>query len=317
MPQPILLSTWSFGQRANHIAWPILIDPKIGALDAVEQACRTAEDDPAVTTVGFGGFPDAAGEVSLDASIMLGPDRCGSVAAVKRYKNPVTIARLVMEHTSHVMLVGEGAERLAAMHGLKPTELLTDRARQAYQKWLAEHPDEARQRLHTQASNFEESSLPPPAADGGESLPHNRHHDTIGCLALEQSGTLAGACTTSGLAFKRPGRVGDSPIIGHGLYVDPKHGAAVATGTGELIMGINASFLAVEELRRGGTPRQAVQAVLQRAAEAYVLKEEHQIGLIVLAPDGLWSHGSLRQGYRTAAKTAGRDEMVDPDVVLL
>lgn len=331
MPNAILLSTWSFGQRANRIAWPVLIHPGGGeagggSLDAVESACGAAEDDPAVTTVGYGGFPDAGGTVSLDASIMLSPDRCGAVAAVRHYKHPVTIARLVMERTGHVMLVGEGAEQLAALHGLAKTNLLTDRARRAYDQWLAEHPDEAAQRLHVQRSNFEESSLPPEVThpkgavtdvNNQESLPHNRHHDTIGCLALDPSGTLAGGCTTSGLAFKRPGRVGDSPIVGHGLYVDPEHGAAVATGTGELVMGISATFLAVETLRNGASPRDAVSAVLQRAAETYSLKDEHQIGLIVLTPDGQWSHGSLRPGYRTAVKTDRLDKMVEPDVVLL
>ena len=142
---------------------PPLTHPDTGnALDAAQAACIAAENDPAVTTVGYGGFPDSAGDVSLDASIMLAPDRCGAVACIKHYKNPVTLARLVMEHTGHVMLAGEGAERLAKAHNLPTADLLTDRAKDAYQKWIAEHPDEVSQRRHHQPSNFEESSLGSP-----------------------------------------------------------------------------------------------------------------------------------------------------------
>jgi L-asparaginase/N4-(beta-N-acetylglucosaminyl)-L-asparaginase len=142
-------------------------------------------------------------------------------------------------------------------------------------------------------------------------------HDTVGVLALDARGVLAGACSTSGLAFKLPGRVGDSPIIGHGLYVDPRRGAAVATGMGELIMGVCGTFLAVDRMGRGAPPAEAALEVMTRLRESYDLREDHQVGLIALAPDGGWSSASLRPGFRVAVRTADRDELVDAAQVLL
>ena len=139
MPEPIILSTWRFGQQANAAGWPLLIGQRPSALDAVEQACRAIEADPQVTSVGLGGYPDQSGEVTLDASIMLSPARCGSVCCVRRFLHPVSIARLVMEHSPHTMLAGDGAERFAAAHGEEPADLLTGPAREAWEKWLAGH----------------------------------------------------------------------------------------------------------------------------------------------------------------------------------
>jgi isoaspartyl peptidase/L-asparaginase-like protein (Ntn-hydrolase superfamily) len=314
--QPLLLATWSFGRTAVAAGWPHLVRPGGGSLDAVEQAVRAVEADPACMTVGCGGYPDAAGEVTLDASIMLSPARCGSVCFVRRFMHPVSIARIVMEHTPHVMLAGDGAERLARSRGMLPADLLTEASRKAYEKWLAEQGGTARTPAAPAAgaqprANIEEVR---PAADD---LPHNRRHDTVGVLALDSSGVLAGACSTSGLPFKLPGRVGDSPIIGHGLYVDPRHGAAVATGHGELIMGICATFLAVEEMRRGASPAEASACVIRRIIESYRLRENHQVGVIALATDGRWSSAALRPGFKVALKTADRDELVDAGQVLL
>jgi L-asparaginase/N4-(beta-N-acetylglucosaminyl)-L-asparaginase len=304
MPQPTLLATWSFGRTAVAAGWPHLVRPGGSSLDAVEQAVRAVEADPACMTVGYGAYPDASGEVTLDASIMLAPARCGSVCFVRRIMHPVSLARLVMERTPHVMLAGDGAERFAASQGIAPEDLASDASRKAYAKWLSEH------RAPTVRSglrpNVEETGLSP------EEL-----HDTVGVLALDAAGVLAGACSTSGLAFKMPGRVGDSPIIGHGLYVDPRHGAAVATGHGELIMGVCGAFLAVEEMRRGASPADAAAEVLRRIAESRTLDAGHQAGLITLAPDGAWSSASLRPGFKVAVKTAGRDELLDAGHVLL
>ena len=150
-----------------------------------------------------------------------------------------------------------------------------------------------------------------------EALVDESNHDTIGSLALDCTGVLAGACSTSGLAWKLPGRVGDSPGIGHGLYVHPKFGAAVATGTGELMMGICATHLAVEQMRGGATPQQAAEAVIQRVIESYELRENHQVGLIVLSPDGRWGSAALRGGFRVAFHSETRDELVDPGRVFL
>jgi isoaspartyl peptidase/L-asparaginase-like protein (Ntn-hydrolase superfamily) len=311
MPQPILLATWSFGRTAVAAGWPHLVRPGGSSLDAVEQAVRAVEADPACMTVGYGAYPDAAGEITLDASIMLSPARCGSVCFVRRIMHPVTLARLVMERTPHVMLAGDGAERLAAAHGIVPADLASDASRKAYAKWFSEHRAPTcltgRQAVRSgSCPNIEETGLP-----------QEDSHDTVGVLALDAAGVLAGACSTSGLAFKLPGRVGDSPIIGHGLYVDPRHGAAVATGHGELIMGVCGAFLAVEEIRRGASPADAAAEVLRRIAESRTLDAGHQVGLVTLAPDGAWSSASLRPGFKVAVRTPDRDDLLDAGQVLL
>jgi len=295
MPEPLILATWTFGQVANAAGWPHLIGERGGALDAVEHACRAVEADPTNRTVGYGGRPDADGEVTLDASIMTAPDRCGSVCFVRGYVHAVSIARLVMDRSPHVLLAGDGAERLAAAHGLERADLLAPAAREAWQQWRATAAEPA-----SPTANIEE----PPS------------HDTMGVLALDAAGTLAGACSTSGLAFKMPGRVGDSPIIGQGLYVDPARGAAVATGHGERVMGVCGTFLAVEHMGQGATPAHAAEAVIRRILDAYDLTDDDQVGIMTLTPDGRWSSAAIRPGFRVAVRTADRDELVDPACVV-
>jgi len=287
MTSPILLSTWKFGRTANRAGWPILARESGSSVDAVEAACRAVEADPEVRSVGYGGRPDAAGRVTLDAAIMRSPARCGAVACVQGFMHPVSVARRVMERTAHVMLVGDGAERFARQEGFETTDLLTEQSRDEWRQWQAD----------------------------GEAPKGT--HDTVGVLALDQAGRLAGACSTSGMAYKLPGRVGDSPIIGHALYVDPEHGAAVATGAGELVMGVCGAFLAVEQLRRGVSPRKAVAGVLGRIVESYELRAKDQVAVIVLGPTGSWSAGALRPGYQTALRTRDRDELVEPELLLL
>lgn len=286
MAQPILLSTWEFGQTANGAGWPILTHGSGSSLDAVEAACRAVEADPTIRSVGYGGRPDASGQVTLDAAIMLSPARCGAVACVRGFMHPVSIARRVMERTGHVMLVGNGAERFARQEGFEATDLLTERSQEEWRQWQADGQ----------------------AAKGV--------HDTVGVLALDDDGRLAGACSTSGSAYKLPGRVGDSPIIGHALYVDPKYGAAVATGAGELVMRVCGAFLAVEQLRRGRTAGEAVAEMLGRIRESCELGAEDQVAVIVLTPTGVWSAGALRSGYRTAVRTLDQAGLVEPELVL-
>ncbi|MHC4401641.1 MAG: N(4)-(beta-N-acetylglucosaminyl)-L-asparaginase [Planctomycetota bacterium] len=315
MPDSLLLSTWSFGRKANAAGWPFLVSPSGSSVDAVEQACRAAEADPEVMTVGRGSYPDRSGHVTLDASIMLSPDRCGAVCCVRRRLHAISIARLVMEQSPHAMLAGGGAERFAQSHGIEPSEPTTDRSRAAWRKFKqrqSQAVQEGRGAVLPKA-NVEEAGAGP----SGEDLPHNRAHDTVGVLARDAAGRIAGACSTSGLPFKMPGRVGDSPIIGAGLYVDPNCGAAVATGAGELILGACGSFLAVEILRRGASPRDAAVEVLRRIVDAYELADGHQVALIVLAASGLWSSAALRPGYRTAVRALDRDEIVEPECILL
>jgi isoaspartyl peptidase/L-asparaginase-like protein (Ntn-hydrolase superfamily) len=321
MAEPLILSTWSFGKKANAAGWPYLTGPKASSLDAVEQACRVVEDDLEVISVGRGGRPDRSGEVSLDASIMLSPARCGAVCYVRRFAHPISIARLVMERLRHVLLAGDGADRFAMRQGLTPENLLTDSARSMWQQWAAEHPASERldDTIYFPPPNQEEilncdsaNYLP-----AGERLPHNQDHDTVGVLAIDPAGQMAGACSTSGLAFKVPGRVGDSPIIGHGLYVDPKRGAAVATGMGELIMSVCASFLAVDRMGQGATPLDAAREALDRIVDSRDVGDEHQVAIITIHPSGKWSAAALRSGYNTAIRTPTRDELVEPDLVLL
>ena len=319
-PAPLILSTWSFGQRANAVAWEVLAAGG-SALDAVERAAIAIEADPNVDSVGLGGLPDSAGRVSLDACIMLSPRQCGGVCAVRHHNYPASIARRVMERTNHLLLAGQGADDFAAAQGFEAVELLTDEARRVWEMWKSDpnRLTDERYRGWLPPRNVEElrgvSDDRQRLAD--ETLPHNRHHDTIGVLAIDAHRVMAGACTTSGMAFKMPGRVGDSPIIGHGLYVDPKAGAAVATGTGELVMRTCTSFLAVEWMRCGKSPAQAAVAAIDRIVESCDIVPDHQVGLITLNPDGDWSSAALRPGFRVAVRSGDRDELIPAEQVRL
>src|SRR5688572_15849122 len=240
MPSPLMLSTWTFGLSANRAGVPFLTRPN-GALDAVERAAIAAELDLSCDSVGIGGLPDASGEVTLDACVMLSPAQSAGVAAVRNYAHVASLARKVMELTDHKLLVGSGAELFAQQLGFPSINLLTEQTRKQYEEWAAKS-DVERRRLREDAykANREIDPAKPTSA------PPPQGHDTIGILALDSSHLLAGACTTSGRPYKLPGRVGDSPILGQGLYVDPRAGAATATGNGELMMGTCASFLIVE-----------------------------------------------------------------------
>lgn len=241
-----VVSTWDFGVGANRAAWKVL-DGGGSALDAVEAGARWAEADLCNPTVGRCGNPDRDGVLTLDASIMDGDGRCGAVAALEDIAHPVSVARAVMEKTPHVMLVGEGAQQFALSQGFPKTPLLTDEARRAWREWL-------RTSEYQPQINAERQSRP-----GDKS-----NHDTLGILALDAQGRLAGACTTSGMAWKMHGRVGDSPIVGAGLYVDNEVGAATASGVGEEMVRNAASFLVVELMRQGRTPTQACREAIER-----------------------------------------------------
>jgi len=234
--KPIVVSTWR-NIDANKAAWNVL-SANGRALDAVEQGARIPEANPNDTSVGFGGLPDREGRVTLDACIMDEKSNCGAVAFVQGFKHPVSIARMVMEKTPHVMLVGKGAEQFALSQGFKKENLLTKESERAWREWLKE-------------------SAYTPYHNPGQ-------HDTIGILALDGNGNLSGACTTSGMAFKMHGRVGDSPIIGAGLYVDGEIGAATATGVGEEMIRIAGSHTIVELMRNGRSPQQACEEAIKR-----------------------------------------------------
>jgi len=232
-----------------------------------------------------------------------------------------------MERTPHVMLVGTDADAFADGQGVDRAELLSDAARATFEKWRAEGGtlDQSRDgpsrvlgfdplrpvdRRHGDDGRLFGGGLPADEARW-------RHHDTIGCIALDSHGTLAGGCSTSGTPFKVPGRVGDSPIIGHGLYVDPAVGAATATGTGELIMGVCGSFLVVEAMRRGATPAEATREAVRRLAEAYEVQPHHQAVFLAMAPNGDFAAAALRPGYRTSVRDEAGARAVEADFVAI
>ena len=229
------------------------------ALDAVVAAVNIVEDDPNDMSVGLGGLPNADGIVELDASVMHGPShRAGAVAALQNIKNPSRVARAVMERTDHVLLVGEGALKFAKMHGFKEENLLTDRSREEWVRWK-------------ETLSNEDDYLPPHTIDDkniGEGLRKAlQTYGTINCLAIDLNGNLSGVTTTSGLAYKIPGRVGDSPIIGAGLFVDNEVGAAGSTGRGEANLANLSSVMIVEYMRQGHTPEEACLLACKRIVE--------------------------------------------------
>lgn len=229
------------------------------ALDAVIAGVNIVEDDPEDTSVGYGGLPNEDGVVELDAAVMHGPThRGGAVAALRNIKNPSKVARLVMERTDHMLLVGKGALRFAKAHGFAEENLLTERAREEWLKWKENH-------------STKDDWLPPHTPDdrdvGAAFEPYVRHTGTIHCSGLDQKGNLSCVTTTSGLAFKIAGRVGDSPIFGAGLYLDNTVGSAGSTGRGEANLANCSSFFIVEAMRQGKSPEEACLAACERVVD--------------------------------------------------
>lgn len=285
---PVVISTWRHGLQANEAAWEILSAGGY-SLDAVEAGVRVAEADPGVITVGYGGIPDARGEVTLDACIMNEKGDAGSVAFLQCIKHPVSVARLVMEQTPHVMLVGKGAQQFALANGFTKEKLLTKEMRRRWKKWKKEEGE------FSTKINIENQL--------------EENHDTISMLAIDEKGRLCGACTTSGMAFKMHGRVGDSPIIGAGLYVDGEIGGAAATGSGELVMKTLGSFLVVEFMRSGMSPEEACNAAIARIVKKIPDYQEHQIGYIGISKSGEIGAASLQPGFEYAVKTKTSSEL--------
>ena len=283
--KPIVISTWNHGMEANAAAWEVL--SKQGrALDAVEKGVMVTEADPNNATVGIGGFPDRDGNVTLDACIMDENDNCGSVAFLQNFMHPVSVARKVMEETPHVMLVGEGARRFAVSQGFKEENLLTENSEKAWKKWL-ENQD------YKPLINIE-------------------NHDTIGMVALDENGNLSGACTTSGAAWKMHGRVGDSPIIGAGLFVDNEIGAATATGLGEFVIKICGSHMIVELMRQGYSPQEACEQAVNRIVKKYPNSyKDLQVGFLALNKQGEYGAYSIHKGFNFAVRSNDQDELID------
>jgi isoaspartyl peptidase/L-asparaginase-like protein (Ntn-hydrolase superfamily) len=280
---PLVISTWSFGMPANEVAWQVLSNGG-SSLDAVEAGITACEEDPSVDSVGWGGLPDAAGEVTLDAAIMDHQGRCGAVGCLHRVRNAIKVARLVMEKTRHVMLVGEPATQFAFDSGLHQTNLLSPQAGRRFDDW----------RLDREAD-----------PEVG--------HDTIGMIAIDAAGRMAVGCSTSGTRFKQPGRVGDSPIIGAGLYLSPGIGAAVATGVGEEMMKVCGSFAIVEGMRRGLEPREAIADVLQEIRRRHHGKADTDVSFLALRLDGAYAGLTLRAktNFQYAVIAPGQKKLVN------
>jgi N4-(beta-N-acetylglucosaminyl)-L-asparaginase len=272
--KPIVVSTWNFGVDANAEAWKIL--SKNGrALDAVEAGVQVPEGDPKINTVGYGGLPDRDGRVTLDACIMDEFANCGSVACIEHIVHPISVARKVMEKTPHVMLVGDGALQFALANGFKKENLLTEESEKAWKEWL-------KKAEYKPIANIE-------------------NHDTIGMIALDANQNLSGACTTSGMAYKIHGRVGDSPIIGAGLFVDNEIGAATSTGVGEEVIRICGSHLVVELMRQGNSPQDACELAVKRVVKNQPKKsKEIQIGFLAINKNGELGAYALQKGFTYA-----------------
>jgi N4-(beta-N-acetylglucosaminyl)-L-asparaginase len=281
---PIVISTWNHGLAANEAAWSVL--SKGGkALDAVEAGVRVSESDPEVTSVGYGGTPDRDGRVTLDACIMNENGDCGSVACLEHIMNPISVARLVMEKTPHVMLVGEGALKFALEQGFKKENLLTKKAEEEWKEWL-------------KTSQY-------------KPIINIENHDTIGMLALDSKGNISGACTTSGLGYKMSGRVGDSPIIGAGLYVDNTVGGACATGLGETIIRQCGSFLIVELMRQGMNPTDACKTAINRIVKHEKNIQDLQVGFIAINKEGKIGSYAIHKGFNYALHDTQGNRLID------
>jgi len=282
--KPIVISTWKHGMEANTSAWEIL---KTGgtALDAVEQGVRVVESDPKNTSVGIGGTPDRDGNVTLDACIMDHEFNCGAVACLKEIEHPISVARLVMEKTPHVMLVGKGAQEFALEQGFKRKNLLTEASKEAWLKWK-------------ETSNY--------------TTPINiENHDTISMLAIDHNGNMAGACTTSGMGYKMHGRVGDSPIIGASLYVDNEIGGACATGVGEMVIRVVGSHLVVELMRQGHSPQKACEMAVQRIMKCHKSVDDMQVGFLAMNKKGETGGFSIYNGFNYARTSDEQHELID------
>ena len=291
--KPVVISTWNHGIPANEAAWEVLVKGG-NALDAVEIGVRTAEDNPDVQTVGLGGFPDREGKVTLDACIMDEHNNAGSVAFLQNIKHPISVARKVMEKTPHIMLVGDGALQFALEQGFEEENLLTEKSKKAYEEWLLTSD-------YKPVINIE-------------------NHDTISMLALDENGNLSGACTTSGAAWKIHGRVGDSPIIGAGLFLDNEVGAAAATGLGEAVIRTAGSAMVVELMRQGKSPQEACKEIVERIYELHKKLGELeylQVGFIALNKKGEYGSYCLRPGFNYAIKTKEiNNQLVDASYII-
>lgn len=280
---PMVISTWNHGISANKEAMRIL-NSGGKAIDAVEFGVRIPEADPECTSVGYGGLPDREGRVTLDACIMDETGNCGSVSFLEHIKHPISVARKVMDKTPHVMLSGNGALKFALEEGFKKEILLTEKAKEKWNEWL------------------ENSEYNP--------IINIENHDTIGLLALDKNGDISGACTTSGLSWKMHGRVGDSPVIGAGMFVDNEVGGCCATGVGEAVLKTLGSFLVVELMKQGASPQEACEEAISRIIKNQNYKDM-QIGYLAINKEGEHGAYAVHPWFNYALYQNGENRMID------
>ena len=263
------ISTWKTTEA--NLKAGLLLDKGIDGLTAAVEGVAVEEENPKNTTVGFGGAPDRTGKVTLDACVMNHLGDCGAVVAVENIVNVARLAKDVMEKTPHVMLAGKGAQDFAISEGYKQTDLLTEKSKEDWKKWLESEE-------YKPIINIE-------------------NHDTIGMLCLDKNNNISGACTTSGLAYKMRGRVGDSPIIGSGLFIDNKVGGAVATGLGEEVVKTVGSFLVVELMRQGKSPQEACETAVKRIVSSNSQENKFQVAYIAMNKNGEVGSYSIEPGF--------------------
>jgi len=278
----LVLSTWDAGIPANEAAWKAMLDGG-NALDMAEKGVNDTEANLANLTVGLGGFPDRDGHTTLDACIMDSTGNAGSVMFLEHIKHPASVARRVMEKTPHVILVGEGAYQFALSEGFKHDDYVSEESQKAWKEWL-------------KTSQY-------------KPIINIENHDTIGLLAMDANGDLAGACTTSGMAFKMRGRVGDSPIIGGGLYVDNEIGAATSSGLGEAVIRTCGSFLVVEMMRQGATPQEACEEAINRIKIKHANFKDFQVGYLAVNKAGEIGAFAIHPGFTYSLHKLGENKV--------
>ena len=294
---PVVVSTWDSGLTANRAAWPVL--SKAGSvLDAVEAAGRASEDEPSCC-VGLAALPDRDGRVTLDSCIMDGSGECGAVSFLERIKHPVSVARKVMELTPHVLLSGEGAQGFAVANGFQLEDgKLSSESEKAWREWLKKSNYKPVQNIE---NTRRVSRIDPPFRFEDGSF----NHDTMGTIALGAAGKMAGMVTTSGMAYKLRGRVGDSPIIGAGLFVDDEAGAATSSGVGEEVIRICGTHTVVEQMRLGRSPEAACREAVRRVVKRDPAKaKEMQVGFVALSNRGEIGAFSIVKGFTFSVTNA-------------
>lgn len=284
---PVMISTWNHGLDANKAGWEVL---KTGgsSLDAVEAGARVTESDVKNRSVGIGGMPDREGHVTLDACIMDWEANCGSVGFLEGIAHPISVARHIMEHTPHIMLVGAGAKQYALKNGFDTIKTPLPEVKAEWKKWKKE----------------QESMAKKPQIN-------HENHDTIGLLAIDKDGRISGACTTSGWAYKLPGRLGDSPIIGAGLFIDQEVGGAVATGLGESIIRVAGAHTVVELMRHGRTPQEACKEAVDRLIRKHKDMSGLQCGFLAIDRFGNVGAYSVYNGFNYAYRDTSKEELID------